>query len=358
MFKAKLDYALHLDGDSKHVLNSDTFSLLSSIKEYGSLAEAARAMGWSYRHVWGLMEKWEQVLKQPLVYLERGRGAKLSPFGERLLWIEQKARARFTPRVDSLQAEIEREFIELLQPELPRLKIHASHDLVLARMRDKLFQNTNIQLDLEFHGSLDSLSSLSHGQCDLAGFHVAEGYGKASLVHLAYRQWIKPRAQQLIHFVSRQQGLIVAPGNPLEIRGINDLVRANIRFVNRQRGSGTRLEFDQLLWDAGINRAAIDGYEQEEFTHLAVAANVGSDMADVGFGIKAAAAEFGLDFIPIINERYFFTCRSEFCKQPALIDFIAVLKSQEFKAFVASYAGYNAEKSGEISGIKEALPWY
>jgi putative molybdopterin biosynthesis protein len=358
MFKAKLDYSLHPDSSPEQVLNADLFRLLLAIKEHGSLAEAARAIGWSYRHVWGLMEKWEQVLNQPVVFLERGRGAKLTPFGDKLLWAEQRARARFSPRLDSLQAELEREFAELLQPAQSRLMIHASHDLALARLRDSLAQNPKLNLDLEFHGSLDSLTALSQGQCELAGFHVAEGHGKASLAHLAYRQRLKPRSHLLIQFVTRQQGLIVAPGNPLDIHGVHDLARLGIRFVNRQKGSGTRLEFDQLLWDAGINRSTINGYQREEFTHLAVAATVASNMADAGFGIKAAAAEFGLDFIPLANERYFFACRNDTVKQPHVQDFIAALKSQEFLATVAGLAGYDAERSGEICGIRESLPWY
>jgi molybdate-binding protein len=128
---------------------------------------------------------------------------------------------------------------------------------------------------------------------------------------------------RVIHFTTRTQGLMVARGNPLRLRRLEDLAGGKARFVNRQPGSGTRLALDHLLHEAGLRPANIRGYAQEEHTHLAVAATIASGHADAGLGIEAAAREFKLDFIPLFDERYLFACRKAFTGQPlgqALLD--------------------------------------
>ncbi|MBC7944842.1 MAG: substrate-binding domain-containing protein, partial [Burkholderiales bacterium] len=278
--------------------------------------------------------------------------------GEKLLWAEQRVRARLSPQLESLAAELETELNQAFEVVRPSLRIHASHDLALAQLRDHLGLKTGTRLDLQFRGSLDALASLARGQCDLAGFHITENHAQAVLLHLSYRQWLKPKAQKLIHFVARQQGLMLPKGNPRGIRNLYDLCADNMRFVNRQSGSGTRLQFDQLLWEAGIDCAQINGYSQEEFTHLAVAATIASGMADAGFGIKAAAVQYGLDFLPISNESYFLLCRAENLQRQSMQDFIQLIRSSEFKTIVAALPGYDASRAGDVSGIREALPWY
>ena len=128
----------------------------------------------------------------------------------------------------------------------------------------------------------------------------------------AYAKWMKTDLQRLIWFVSRVQGLMVAPGNPKAVASVADLNRPGLRFVNRQRGSGTRTLLELLLARAGVDRARIAGFENEEFTHAAVAALVAGGVADVGFGVEAAAAQFRLGFVPVTTERYFLICRRTF----------------------------------------------
>jgi putative molybdopterin biosynthesis protein len=240
----------------------------------------------------------------------------------------------------------------------PAVSICASHDLALAGLRDLLAQRPGVQLDLEFRGSLDSLEAFGRNRCDLAGFHVAEYHGRGTLSHLAFRRWLKPRSHRLVDFVTRQQGLVVASTNPKRIRALGDLAQPGVRFVNRQRGSGTRFQFDQLLWEAGIDKSSIEGYQNEEFTHLAVAATIGSGQADAGYGIKAAAAKYGLAFIPLVNERYFFVCRNESLDEPTVRQLLDELRGAEFRSLVASLPGYDASRAGEVLTVREALPWY
>lgn len=335
------------------------FRVLRAIHNTGSVQHGAREIGFSYRHVWGMLMKWQALLGEPLVTMERGRGTSLTAFGDKLLWAEQRVNARLAPQFESLAAELEREFQTVLNGAAERLRVHASHDLALSRLRELVnLDAAGPRLDVTFMGSQESLKSLVHGNCDLAGFHVSEQESKATLAHLAYRRWLRPRAQVLIHFVVRQQGLIVARGNPLKIRGVKDLTRPRVHFVNRQPGSGTRLLLDQLLWDGEIDKARINGYDSEEFTHLAVAATIASGGANAGVGIKAAAGRYNLDFIPLVNERYFFAVRKESISSSAFKSLLGALKSSEFAAAVGNLPGYDAANCGDLMSVKDALPWY
>jgi putative molybdopterin biosynthesis protein len=358
MFRVKVNCSWLLDQETPKELDAPLFPLLQAIRETGSIGKSARQVGFSYRYAWGLVGKWQVLLGQPLVLKERGRGARLAPLGERLLWAERRLRERLTPQLESFSAELQRELSGAIFAAYPTVSVCASHDLALAGLRDLLSQRPGVQLDLDFRGSLDSLEALEKGRCDLAGFHVADHHGPGTLSDLAFRPRLEPHTHRLIHFVTRRQGLIVACGNPKEIRSVADLARQGVRFVNRQRGSGTRYQFDQLLWEAGLDKSAIAGYQSEEFTHLAVAATIGGGQADAGYGIQAAAAKYGLDFIPLANERYYFACRADCLHQPTVRQFLDVLGGADFRALVASLPGYDATRAGDVMTVGEALPGF
>lgn len=358
MFQLRLQCSWLAGPDGNQPLDPKLFPLLAAIRSTGSLSRAAAEVGFSYRHVWNMVGRWETLMGHPLVLLEQGRGARLTALGEKLLWAEKRVQGRLAPQLESLAAQLQREFTGVLVAEGPALVIHASHDIALSGLRELMAARGGLQLDLQFHGSVDSLASLARGRCDLAGFHVSEQTRRGSMANLALRQWLRPRSHRLVHFVTRRQGLIVATGNPMKITSLADLTRPGARFVNRQRGSGTRLAFDQLLLDADIDTGAIQGYQSEEFTHLAVAATVGGGQADAGFGIKAAAVQYGLDFVPLLDEHYFLACRSETLTRRDFIDFLAVLRSAEFRALVGSLSGYEAAQAGQVMAVREALPWY
>ena len=144
-------------------------------------------------------------------------------------------------------------------------------------------------------------------------------------------------------------------GNPKKIASLVDLARPGVRFVNRQRDSGSRIEFDQLLAGAGIEPARIDGYLNEEHTHLAVAATIAGGMADAGFGIKAAAARYELDYLPLLTERYYLACREDAMEQPELKEFLAILRGHEFRDILRKLPGYGDGITGAVFGVAEAL---
>ena len=154
----------------------------------------------------------------------------------------------------------------------------------------------------------------------------------------------------LVKGVGRIQGLMVAPGNPLNIRGVEDLTR--VRFVNRQRGAGTRVLLDYKLKLAGISPSEVDGYDAEAATHMAVAAQVAGGEADCGMGVYSAAHAMGLDFIPVGEEEYDFAMRPETYEMPEIKCFLSLLMSDEFRAKLEELGGYSFERTGETMIIR------
>ena len=150
----------------------------------------------------------------------------------------------------------------------------------------------------------------------------------------------------VIRLVHRDQGLIVAPGNPLRLTGVEDLTRPGVRYVNRQRGAGTRVLLDHRLAAAGVAPADIDGYAREEPTHLAVAAAVAAGRADAGLGIMAAARAFGLDFVPVTREPYDLVVAADAVDGPLLAPLWALLHSDRFQAAVTDLGGYSTKEMG------------
>jgi len=152
---------------------------------------------------------------------------------------------------------------------------------------------------------------------------------------------------KLINLAWREQGLMVAPGNPKQIRTIQDLARREISFINRQRGAGTRLLLDYLLKEAGLDPGQVQGYAREEYTHMAVAVNVASGTADVGLGILAAARALGLDFIPLLPERYDLVVPETTFADPRFQTLLSVIRSPEFQAAAAALGGYDLKDCGQ-----------
>lgn len=343
------------DEAGRHV-DHQLFALLDAIHETGKLTLAAERVGLSYRHAWNSLGRWAEFFGSALVLLEKGRGARLSALGEKLLWAQARARARLSPQLQNLASELNLEIERALAPPHPTLRMHASHGYAVAEIPDLIRADGRIGLDLQYLPAADALASLARGACDVAGFHVPEGApGQQALA--TYDRWLDPRQHRLIHLVRRQQGLFVKPGNPGRIASLHDLQRPGVRFINRQRGSGTRLLLDTLLGQAGIEAAAIEGYASEEFTHAAVAAYVASGMADVGMGVEPPARQFKLDFVPVAAERYFLVCRKHTLELVAMQVLLEVLRGPRFKERIARLPGYTADAVGQIARLVEAFPW-
>jgi putative molybdopterin biosynthesis protein len=189
-------------------------------------------------------------------------------------------------------------------------------------------------------GSLGGLVALRDGLCHVCGCHLLDPDSGAYT--LPWIERVLPgRTVEVVRLVHREQGLIVAPGNPLGIEGLADLPR--LRYVNRQRGAGTRVLLDHELDRAGIDPAAIDGYDREEPTHLAVAAAVAAGRVDAGLGVMAAARAFGLDFVPVAREPFDLVMLPG---EPAVAPLLDLLDDAEFRAQVEALGGYSTAETG------------
>jgi len=323
------------------------FQLLDLIRREGALKQAAQMAGYSYRHAWGLIKRWEQEFGVPLVKLERGRGrgARLTAFGEKLLWTNRRLEDQTASQLAAIASDLNDTLAELTRSGRPqRLNVYASHGLAVEQFNALLGSELGLETDFQFHGSLESLHLLNTGQCQIAGFHFPLGELAGEVIP-RYRRWLDERRHKLLLLATRQQGLMTQRGNPRRIRSISDLTRRSVRFINRQKGSGTRTIFDQLLVDAGIRPAQIAGYTAEEFTHFAVAAMVASGAADAGFGLEAAAARFDLHFLPVLQERYLLAL-DKALEDELQEKITALLKSRKFRQSMGGYQGYDVRQAG------------
>ena len=359
-FGAGADASGDVDNQRGAVLHNPLFDLLSAVHEHGSIQRAAKAMAASYRHVWGALKTWEDTLGEPLVNWTKGQPARLTPFAERLLWAETRARTRMTPHIEALRAELEHVLAQALDGSQQVLTIFASHDLGLPALRDLASQQYDLHIELRFAGSVDALRALAAGRCLVAGFHVPALLNQGSaLFAKAMKPWLKPGRHKLIGCLRRRQGLMVASGNPKRVVGLADLIKPELRYLNRQPGSGTRLLMDHLLQQQALPVASIDGYESAvEDSHVAVAAAIASGAADVGPGIEAAAARFGLDFIPLVEEDYFLVCMKDALDHPAVQQLRACLADPAWPLALQALPGYRAQRAGEVLALTQALPWW
>ncbi|HTQ76542.1 MAG TPA: substrate-binding domain-containing protein [Burkholderiales bacterium] len=318
-------------------------ALLRKLARSSSLRQAARDAGLSYRFAWGLLTAVQRDLGRPLVELRRGRGAALTGAGRRLLALGERVDSRLRPVLERLAAEADAELGLLRGEAAARLSVHASHDLALAELR-AVCASGGLRLEIEFQGSEACLAALRRRQCEVAGFHFAELPGEAD----GMPAWLRSGERRVVHFAAREQGLIVRRG--ARIRGLRDLARKGVRFINRQKGSGTRQLTDRLLERAGIDPRSVEGYEREEHTHLAVAATIAAGHADAGFGIRAAAAEYRLGFVPLASEGYYLATSRATYEGAAFRQLLATLRGTEFRTRARKLPGYDLSRAGEPWG--------
>ncbi|MES2148493.1 MAG: substrate-binding domain-containing protein [Pseudomonadota bacterium] len=345
MFKVEIEPSWvlrHADGLSTSL--PVLLALLAAVRQLGSISKAAADCGMSYRHAWGLLREFNSQFGAELVHKVRGQGTVLSPLAEKLIWADKRISARLSPLLDSLASELQQELASVMPDRPQALRLTASHGFAVAALIAQLEAHGSV-VDLKYRGSTEAVAALARGECDLAGFHLPVGaFERAAAAK--YLPWFNPKQHALIHLAYRMQGIFVAKGNPMGITGLADLARADLRFVNRQLGSGTRVLLELLLADQGVAPASIAGYDSAEFTHAAVAAYVASGMADASFGVETAARRFDLDFVPIAREQYFLACEHKVLAGPLLAATLGVMRSDTFKATLSALPGYDGTLCG------------
>ncbi len=230
-----------------------------------------------------------------------------------------------------------------------------SHDMILDILGQSLVQH-NRRLSSANVGSQAGLVALSRGEAHLSGSHLLDPETGEYNIKYIY-QYLPGVPIKVVDFAVRQQGFLVLPDNPKSIHSLEDLSRPDVRYINRQRGAGTRVLLDYHLARSGIEPAQIQGYNQEEFTHLAVAAAVSSGRADCGLGIPAAAGALKLDFVPLYSEKYQLVIPEEFYGAEILQPLLKLLTDRAFQGAVGKLPGYDVSSMGkiaaELSGVGE-----
>jgi putative molybdopterin biosynthesis protein len=280
----------------------------------------------------------EKLLAAPLARgsgvitsLVRADGITIIPAGSQGL----SAGASVNVRLYSSPVELERTIFAI-----------GSHDMTLDLIAQFLAEHDR-RLASANVGSQGGLVALSRREAHLAGSHLLDP--ETGQYNLSYiRQYLPGIPVKVVALVDRQQGLLVRKGNPKGIQSLQDLTRAELVFVNRQRGAGTRVLLDYQMGRLGIAPEAIKGYNQEEYTHLAIAAAIASGRADCGLGIAAAAQALGLDFIPLYQEHYELVIPGEFYADQLLAPLFDVLGDERFHRAVAALPGYDISRMGTL----------
>jgi putative molybdopterin biosynthesis protein len=226
--------------------------------------------------------------------------------------------------------------------------IIGSHDNTLDLLGNFLVRRyPALRLTSSNVGSTGGLTALKKGIAHAAGSHLLDPEtGEYNTPYI--RRLIPHVPVRGVNLVFRQQGLILAKGNPKKITGLEDLVRPEVTFINRQAGSGTRILLDFRLKELGLDPAQIRGYDQDEFTHMGVAVAVLSGRADVGLGIYAAARALDLDFIPVVQERYDLVIPEVYFETEKIKALLSVVRSREFQEAVRALGGYDLSLTGQV----------
>lgn len=227
----------------------------------------------------------------------------------------------------------------------PSLIFSGSHDIALENVTDHLTRHFNL-LSLPV-GSLDGLVNLRQGLCQISGSHLLDESGEYNTPFV--KHLFPDRDVEVITLAYRMQGLMLAGGNPKGIKKVADIAKPNVRFVNRNRGSGTRLWLDAELRRLRIPVEKISGYENQVKTHSEAAILISQNKADVSLGLQAAAHQKGLDFIPLFEERYDLVLPRE--QERNLNPLFDYIQTADFRALLSSLTGYDTRHSGEVVPI-------
>jgi molybdate-binding protein/DNA-binding transcriptional regulator YhcF (GntR family) len=244
--------------------------------------------------------------------------------------------------------EVPKDITEIKKKE-KKICIVGSHDLALNILVDMVkHHNPEVEIEVTHAGSLGGLIALQEGRAHLAGIHLLDE--ETGEYNYPYVKRVLPgREVAIVHLAYRIQGLMYAQGNPKNIKGIMDLKRPDIAFVNRQKGAGTRVLLDIQIRQLGIHPHEIKGYEREMDTHLAVGMAISHGEADVALGIEAAARSCNLDFLPLFRERYDLVMLRDNYQNKLFAPFLSTIVSDEFREVVNKMGGYDTSQTGMVT---------
>jgi putative molybdopterin biosynthesis protein len=319
---------LMLESAGKNHASTDLSSIATLLREVQrgkTIQSAAEALDVSYRTLWNQLKVAEKALGTPLLLSTKGHGSKLSPAAESFLNSVAEMERRFDRVSQDEVRRLSGELSSLINPRPVRWVFCSSSDPLIEQVIDGL-----AHIDYQTMGSGQALERLLSGDADIAGFHLPD---QESLVQV--QAHLKSAGMLAYPLMRRTQGLMVSTGNPLRIKKLVDLARPEVRFINRQKGAGTRLLLDTLMEKEGIRSDRIRGYRHEEFTHTAVATAIVAGTADAALGLKYIASQFRLGFVPLEEETFYLAMSTKVHASKPIQKFI-----QSLQALAAKQVGY------------------
>ena len=291
--------------------------LLKDIDKGKTLVSACKKAGLSYRNVWQKLNDVEVALGFKLMDRVRGHGSQLSEYAKYLI--------QFIDDFDEKTRRLGQSSLLHLEEGFAQFRVKATKQWSFASSSDPIIQKAVFDIggfELSTAGSGEALERLLNYEVDMAGFHVSDPLSSKIIAKRLHKE-----GMEIFPVMTRVQGLMIAKGNPHNITNTKDLLKPHLRFINRQKGSGTRLLLDTILTKEGIDFKKIKGYEHEEFTHSAIATAILAKKADVGMGVKSIAMENGLDFIQLKEEIFFLAMGEELAANRDLAKLIRKIRS-------------------------------
>lgn len=285
--------------------------ILQRVDQGHTLTYAANDLNISYRTLWNELKEAEIKLNCKLLVRIRGHGSKVTANGHLLINTLEKL-AQLSTEMQGLADNISNQLTN-------HTKI-ASKQFIFCCSSDPLIEQICpqfVEVELQTMGSGNALTHLIEGKAQIAGFHISDRQEMNGV-----GEHIKRHGLEIMPLMQRVQGLILVKGNPLRITTVRDLSRPEVRFINRQKGAGTRLLLDRLLTKEGLKAKQIRGYDQEEFTHNAIATSILAGQTDAGIGLQYVAKKFNLDFIPLKIETFYLAMKSELIEHEKILAFI------------------------------------
>ena len=355
MFKINLFYSFTREQRRDLPLSNVLTDILSAIESKGSIAGAARELGISYRHLWGQIKEWEEKIGHPLVQGARGRDTQLTALAKKLLWAERQIVARNAMELLKVRTDIEQVFAQAMAPNAQILTLSGCPDESLLLLKDRTASH-DLLLDITFNSSRQGLEDLVAGRSLIAGFNAPANAGAQSAAVAAFADLCDCSQITLFHYCARTQGLGIARGNPLKISSLIDVARKKARYINREKGTGTRVLLEDLITQSGLSASMISGYDNIEASHQAVAQAILQGTADVGLCIESIAKKAGIEFIPLVMETYYLAVLKKNLQIPGVSKLLSLLQDASWHRQCESLAGYSAVLAGTPINPSDT-PW-
>ncbi len=297
-------------------------NLLKSVEQGKTLAAAAKDLNVSYRTVWNELKEAEQELGCKFLDRIKGHGSRITPAGRLLISSLERLDLQLAGETQRLADDIGMKLANHIKKKFDQFIFCSSNDPLIELISPKFDE-----IEFETMGSGHALDRLLEEKASIAGFHVSDPQEIKGI-----QDHLQRRNLTVVPLMQRVQGLILAKRNPLKIKSVRDLARPEVRFINRQKGAGTRLLLDRLLEREGLKTKQIKGYAHEEFTHNAIATSILAGQADAGMGLQYIAKEYGLHFIPIETETFYLAMKPQLRENKTIRAFIKSVQNHSNKS--------------------------